>query len=158
VEEIELSAESLEETGIAEAVDNIEVIELSEEVPLLAGEEDEESSEPVLTPDSPTGVFMKDIERELSELPSVPVVETRAQASAPRPPAPAPSPAPVFVEEEITDPDFDAEVASIFSEEASELLESADASLAAWMRDRQNAALIFELKRALHTLKGGARM
>src|SRR6185369_15836020 len=28
----------------------------------------------------------------------------------------------------------------------------------AWQRDRSNSALVFELKRVLHTLKGGARM
>ncbi|HEX7011944.1 MAG TPA: Hpt domain-containing protein, partial [Steroidobacteraceae bacterium] len=54
--------------------------------------------------------------------------------------------------------DFDPEVAAIFTEEATELLETADRSLSAWMRDRANSSLIFELKRALHTLKGGARM
>ena len=54
--------------------------------------------------------------------------------------------------------DFDADVAAIFTEEASELLEVADHSLSAWSRDRANQSLVFELKRALHTLKGGARM
>jgi chemosensory pili system protein ChpA (sensor histidine kinase/response regulator) len=56
------------------------------------------------------------------------------------------------------DDDFDADVAAIFTEEAAELLDVADASLASWTRDRGNHALAFELKRALHTLKGGARM
>src|SRR5690606_16856595 len=54
--------------------------------------------------------------------------------------------------------DFDPEVAAIFTEEATELLETADRSLSDWIRDRSNDALAFELKRALHTLKGGARM
>src|SRR5690606_18771037 len=54
--------------------------------------------------------------------------------------------------------DFDPEVAAIFTEEATELLETADSSLSDWIRDRSNNALAFELKRALHTLKGGARM
>ncbi len=54
--------------------------------------------------------------------------------------------------------DFDPDVAAIFTEEATELLDMADTALSSWMRDRANQALVFELKRALHTLKGGARM
>jgi len=52
----------------------------------------------------------------------------------------------------------DPEIASIFAEEASELLELADAALAAWRADPRDAASVAELKRTLHTLKGGARM
>ncbi len=73
----------------------------------------------------------------------------------------APVAAPVAAapyEEEYEDNDFDAEVAAIFTEEATELLETADQSLSAWVRDRANSALVFELKRVVHTLKGGARM
>jgi chemosensory pili system protein ChpA (sensor histidine kinase/response regulator) len=54
--------------------------------------------------------------------------------------------------------EFDAEVAAIFSEEATELLESADRALQGWKTERGNKELAFELKRQLHTLKGGARM
>ncbi len=56
------------------------------------------------------------------------------------------------------DSDFDPDVAAIFTEEATELLETADQSLSSWIRDRANSALVFELKRVVHTLKGGARM
>jgi len=55
-------------------------------------------------------------------------------------------------------PGYDAEIAAIFSEEASELLEEADQALAAWRNDRKARAPIEELRRHLHTLKGGARM
>ncbi len=54
--------------------------------------------------------------------------------------------------------EFDAEVAAIFSEEATELLESGDRALQAWSQEHSNKELAFELKRQLHTLKGGARM
>ncbi len=64
---------------------------------------------------------------------------------------------PALEESESAD-EWDPDVAVIFTEEASELLEVADASLASWMRDRRNQSLLFELKRALHTIKGGARM
>jgi len=70
-----------------------------------------------------------------------------------------PSPAPAVVEEEPeADADFDPEVAAIFTEEASELLDAAQSALASWRRDRANSALVAELKRVVHTLKGGARM
>ncbi len=67
------------------------------------------------------------------------------------------------VPEEISDDDeveanFDPDIAAIFTDEASELLEAADGALSAWQRDPRNNALIFELKRSVHTLKGGARM
>ncbi len=56
------------------------------------------------------------------------------------------------------EPEFDADIAAIFGEEATELLELADSSLANWISDRADRSRITELKRVLHTLKGGARM
>ena len=54
--------------------------------------------------------------------------------------------------------DFDPDVASIFTEEATELLEVCESQLAAWRADPANAERPAALKRPLHTLKGGARM
>jgi len=54
--------------------------------------------------------------------------------------------------------EFDADIAAIFSEEATELLEAADRVLGNLNGDRANKDLVVELKRHLHTLKGGARM
>ena len=62
------------------------------------------------------------------------------------------------VELPAVDVEFDADIAGIFSEEASELLELADAALGRWRSDRADAGPVIELKRILHTLKGGARM
>ncbi|MDH3303912.1 MAG: Hpt domain-containing protein [Gammaproteobacteria bacterium] len=56
-----------------------------------------------------------------------------------------------------SEPEYDAEIASIFTEESAELLESADKALISWVRER-SAQPMHELKRHLHTLKGGARM
>ena len=53
---------------------------------------------------------------------------------------------------------FDAEIAAIFSEEAAELLESADRALSSWKTETNSREQVEELKRHLHTLKGGARM
>lgn len=90
-------------------------------------------------------------------------VATEAQTiSEVAPTAPAPVAAQAAPEPEdegdYDDSDFDPDVAAIFTEEATELLEIADQSLSSWIRDRANSALVFELKRVVHTLKGGARM
>ena len=53
---------------------------------------------------------------------------------------------------------FDPEIAAIFTEEATELLESAEAAVSAWRAEPDSAELRSALKRPLHTLKGGARM
>ena len=58
---------------------------------------------------------------------------------------------------EVTE-EFDHEIANIYCEEATELLEAAEGSLTAWNRDRKDKAPVVELQRHLHTLKGGARM
>jgi chemosensory pili system protein ChpA (sensor histidine kinase/response regulator) len=65
-------------------------------------------------------------------------------------PAAAPSPPPVE--------EFDHEIANIYSEEATELLEAAQGSLTVWNKDRGDKQPVAELQRQLHTLKGGARM
>jgi chemosensory pili system protein ChpA (sensor histidine kinase/response regulator) len=84
-----------------------------------------------------------------------------APARAPAPPAapavaPAPPPAPAAPAR--ADDQFDAEIAAIFSEEATELLEAADAALGAFRAAPDDEDKVTELKRVLHTLKGGARM
>ena len=53
---------------------------------------------------------------------------------------------------------IDPELANIFIAEASEMLETIDGALSEWRRDAGDTAAIGELQRALHTLKGGARM
>ena len=54
--------------------------------------------------------------------------------------------------------DFDPDLAAIFFEEANELLESTDNCLHQWSQDKTDSALVTQLQRNLHTLKGGARM
>jgi chemosensory pili system protein ChpA (sensor histidine kinase/response regulator) len=54
--------------------------------------------------------------------------------------------------------EFDPEIAGIFCEEATELIDSAEAALREWNEDRGSAERLAALKRSLHTLKGGARM
>ena len=66
--------------------------------------------------------------------------------------AAAETPAPARTE------DYDPDIAAIFSEEATELLEAADGALGALRAERGSRERMVELQRALHTLKGGARM
>ncbi len=73
------------------------------------------------------------------------------QAEA-EPPAAEPPQAPARAD------DYDPDVAAIFSEEATELLETADAALGALRSERGSRDRVMELQRVLHTLKGGARM
>ena len=56
------------------------------------------------------------------------------------------------------DDEFDLEIANIYSEEATELLEAAENSLTAWNLNRHDKERVADLQRQLHTLKGGARM
>ena len=54
--------------------------------------------------------------------------------------------------------DIDDELVDIFLEEADELVEGAEKSLISWKQDLSDVESVNELKRILHTLKGGARM
>ncbi len=67
-------------------------------------------------------------------------------------------PDPGLKPEQAEEAEFDAEIAAIFSEEAAELLEAADAALGNWSKDKNAKEYVEELLRHLHTLKGGARM
>jgi chemosensory pili system protein ChpA (sensor histidine kinase/response regulator) len=62
-------------------------------------------------------------------------------------------------EEEVQEPpDFDPEVAAIFTEEALELIDASEHALSDWRDKPGNPESATALKRPLHTLKGGARM
>jgi chemosensory pili system protein ChpA (sensor histidine kinase/response regulator) len=112
-----------------------------------AGSPADEYTEPSLpaleVPVEPASIAGRD-----DTAPHMVIAPLPADLVAPRPPAGA--------EEAL--PDFDADIAAIFSEEAGELLEHADAALARWTRDRADRSQVTQLKRVLHTLKGGARM
>jgi chemosensory pili system protein ChpA (sensor histidine kinase/response regulator) len=54
--------------------------------------------------------------------------------------------------------EFDPEIAAIFSEEATEILDNAELALQEFRRDSSQVSELAELQRLLHTLKGGARM
>ena len=82
---------------------------------------------------------------------SLPMIHDQQQAAPPSPAAaPASGRAPAL--------DFDPEVAAIFCEEASELLEAAQFALQSWRAAPAAGEHLAALKRSLHTFKGGARM
>jgi chemosensory pili system protein ChpA (sensor histidine kinase/response regulator) len=83
------------------------------------------------------------------------VLAERARAE-PITPGPAPFPQPPIDEQPLAD--FDPEIAAIFSEEATELLEAAEGALSSWNASPNDHEQAAALRRPLHTLKGGARM
>jgi len=64
----------------------------------------------------------------------------------------------IVTEAPATEPDFDPEIAVIFSEEAAEILEGIDAQLEQATDNELGGPALAELQRYLHTLKGGARL
>lgn len=60
--------------------------------------------------------------------------------------------------ESVDGAEVDPELAAIFAAEAAELIESLSQSLAAWRNDARDAQAPQAMQRALHTLKGGARV
>jgi chemosensory pili system protein ChpA (sensor histidine kinase/response regulator) len=106
---------------------------------------------------------LRELEAELDADLAREANETSASAIvpdlAPVPQAPAePALEPAAASAAPAGEEFDHEIANIYSEEATELLEAAEASLTAWNKDRRDKNRVAELQRQLHTLKGGARM
>jgi chemosensory pili system protein ChpA (sensor histidine kinase/response regulator) len=102
-----------------------------------------------------------------AEAPAAPSATPAPSASAAAAPAAAaertwvpspPAPSSTSGENVPAAEEFDHEIANIYSEEATELIEAAETSLAEWNRDRKDKQRVAELQRQLHTLKGGARM
>jgi chemosensory pili system protein ChpA (sensor histidine kinase/response regulator) len=81
---------------------------------------------------------------------------TTAAAQDLEPVAAEPPPEPAADAEE--PPDFDPEVAAIFTEEALELIDASEHALGDWRDSPASPESATALKRPLHTLKGGARM
>ncbi len=67
--------------------------------------------------------------------------------------APKETPKAETVEEE-----YDPELLEIFLEEGSDILDSSEETLQAWVENPDDQGLVESLQRQLHTLKGGARM
>ena len=90
-----------------------------------------------------------------SGLPSAPTPEPPVSQSMAPPPSRAPA---VPDTEEYVEEALDPELTEIFLEEAVDILSAVEAALTRWRSNRHDQEAIAELKRQLHTLKGGARM
>src|SRR5882757_9756255 len=101
---------------------------------------------------------LRDLESEVDAMLARAASDTSASAMLPALTIPPPEPAAEPAQEAAPSEEFDHEIANVYSEEATELLESAHASLSVWNKDRQDKQPVAELQRQLHTLKGGARM
>ncbi|MBC7943787.1 MAG: Hpt domain-containing protein [Burkholderiales bacterium] len=66
--------------------------------------------------------------------------------------------APAIVERRVVRDDIDVQLLPIFIEEAADLVPQIGSDLRAWKSDPANTQAPLALRRALHTLKGGARM
>jgi chemosensory pili system protein ChpA (sensor histidine kinase/response regulator) len=159
------------DAGADRGGDGIEVVEglLGDE----AATDSEQIATLVITEQDLAGLIESDGELTAPELvlptdphaPLVPqalidgVTSLHEEAVAAEPqPAPGPEAAPDDAAGASAELAYDPEIAAIFGEEATELLEQAQAALSAWSRDRVDRAQLALLKRVLHTLKGGARM
>ena len=85
--------------------------------------------------------------------PPAPVSVAAPQQAAPAAPLPAAASASDVVKEQL-----DPELLEIFLEEAVDILAAIEESLTRWRSNRTDKGAVAELKRQLHTLKGGARM
>ncbi len=102
----------------------------------------------------------------LEAMPMPPEVAHIAPPLVPPPPArvsaaPTPVPAPMgqpAAEPELLDEAIDPDLLDVFREEAVDILAKVEESLTQWRGRPDELVPVLELKRALHTLKGGARM
>ena len=101
---------------------------------------------------------LRTLESEVDAMLARQASDAGASAIVPALAAVAPMEGAKAVEEPLPAEDFDHEIANIYSEEATELLEAAQTSLSVWNKDRKDKQPVAELQRQLHTLKGGARM
>ncbi len=111
----------------------------------------------VQAPDRTEAELQKRVETPKPAAPKPPAPKPESKPAT-APPAKAPEPAAKPAPDEPEEADYDAEIAAIFTEESAELLEAADAAFTQWAGNREDAGAMEELKRHLHTLKGGARM
>ncbi|KGD63784.1 two-component hybrid chemotactic sensor and regulator [Alcanivorax nanhaiticus] len=103
----------------------------------------------------------------------LPAISATAPVEAPEASTPAPQPEPVpeatseaepptlgtaDPADENWQPDTDPEILEIFLEESEELSEIIDGNLSSWKANPESRDFVDDIKRALHTLKGGARL
>ncbi|MFL0804014.1 MAG: Hpt domain-containing protein [Agarilytica sp.] len=151
----ELSVESVADVTEESATENTK----------LSGDESAESQ----TVDSIVGETEEDIEETL-ELESASEAPSVEQAQVPEPvSAPPVEPQSTDMGDAVVIPglidhldvnsdDYDSDIIEVFLEEADELIEGLDEAVHAWENNWSDDASLEEIKRILHTFKGGARL
>ncbi|HEV7986513.1 MAG TPA: Hpt domain-containing protein [Steroidobacteraceae bacterium] len=134
---------------ISEATDIAQISSVSLQIPAIT-----EMPEALLEQPQPPP---PPVPEPVSAAPAPPEPPQPPSSAASVPPAPSAARAPA-APVEAPSADFDPEIASIFSEEAVELLEASQAALASWNDAPHDSSQAAALRRPLHTLKGGARM
>jgi len=154
-ENLDLGADSGDWILTADSgVEDIEFEPSSEEATLpMDGEDmladvDENAAQPV--DEEPLDEAAEDLQEAVSEL-----VEEEAELEAKHPTGAASG---LLDEIDASAEDFDPDILEIFLEEAQELFEQLDEAISAWERDPEGGEGPEEMKRALHTMKGGARL
>jgi chemosensory pili system protein ChpA (sensor histidine kinase/response regulator) len=87
-----------------------------------------------------------------------PRIVDQPRAALTRPAAPARDARPADTDGTATELGIDRELLEIFQEEATDILNHMEDALRSWRDEPDNMNIVLELKRTLHTLKGGARM
>lgn len=117
--------------------------------------------------DAPVGVESAADDEPAAETPVDGKIDSAAE---PPPPMPEPDEPPPAVDAgsaagetqadnaDLTETEFDPELAAIFFEEAKELLEGIDVAMQGWFENRADSRIVVDMQRHLHTFKGGARM
>jgi len=152
-----IEADEVQPAAVAEAnEDLIELPELPEPEVLLELPEVEETPDVTAAGDLAEATVIPTRSTEPIEAPEaavdagVPTLEARVEVPPVSPGEPASTAA--------LPEDADLEILGIFFEEADEILEAMDHGIQDWIGDRGNRLHAEKLLRALHTLKGGARL
>ncbi|MDR6936559.1 Hpt domain-containing protein [Luteibacter sp. 3190] len=102
--------------------------------------------------------FEPEVEAERVDEAPVVIEDQSHEAVAEPVHTPIDEPAPALVPELSPYADIDTDLLEVFIEEGREILDHADASLASWRAEPEQAEHVTALQRDLHTLKGSARM
>ncbi|MFL0811379.1 MAG: Hpt domain-containing protein [Agarilytica sp.] len=159
--EVESTPEEISFEALVEDSAHASETEVQEEPQPLAEEPQPEVEEVQLEVDELQPVA-EEPQPEVEE-PQPVAEELQPEAEEPEPEAAAPTGDGVVIPGlidimDVNDEDYDGDIVEIFLEEAEELVESLDEAIHSWEDDYSDEAAVEEIKRVLHTLKGGARL
>ncbi len=155
VDQDNIELESSNDIEVLVANENIEDSDADNIIAALDADNDLEIAEVIILDSEPDVNEIVADEVDEEELVEAQVVPT-PQAVVPKPVQQPAAPQRAF--NAVDDEDYDPEIVEIFVEEALELLEDMERALHEWQEDWNNTDCVEELKRCLHTFKGGARL